>query len=88
LVQANIMWIILIIKVLVEKITMNKSTFFLITTNSYFKNIINVHMYKKKGIISEGGEVLALWLEGSLMKMSCNRLHSNFMKVNLKYNFV
>jgi len=46
-------------------------------------------MYKKKGIISEGGEVLALWLEGSLMKMSCNnRLHSNFMKVNLKYNFV
>ena len=46
-------------------------------------------MYKKKGIISEGGEVLALWLEGGLRKMSCNnRLHSNFMKVNLKYNFV
>jgi len=44
---------------------------------------------RKKGIISEGGEVLALLLEGSLMKMSCNnRLHSNFMKVNLKYNFV
>ena len=46
-------------------------------------------MYKKKGIIREGEEVLPLCLERSLMKMSSNnRLYSNFMNVNLKYNFV